>query len=260
MAIKDDFKYGLYENGQEKLIILKDLAEKVLGADYKFDKEFLGTDLLGLKYAGPFDDLERIKKATQNSNFHTVISGKDLVTAEEGTGIIHIAPGAGTEDFEIGKQNNLPVIEVIDSKAIYLKDLGEFSSQNAKENPEIIIDYLKRTDQGKFFFKTEDYTHRYPTCWRCKTELVWRVVDEWYISMDKLRGPMIEVAKKIKWLPEFGLERELDWLKNMQDWLISKKRYWGLALPIYECSCGNFEVIGSKEELKERAIKSLEDF
>ena len=104
-------------------------------------------------------------------------------------------------------------------------------------------------------FKIEDCKHRYPTCWRCKSELIFRLVDEWYISMNKLREQLMEVSKKIQWIPSFGLERELDWLKNMQDWLISKKRYWGLALPIFECSkCKNFEVIGSKEELKKRSI------
>ena len=109
-------------------------------------------------------------------------------------------------------------------------------------------------------FKIEDYLHRYPTCWRCKSELIFRLVDEWYISMEKLRQPLMAVTQKIKWIPSFGQERELDWLKNMQDWLISKKRYWGLALPIFECSCGNFEVIGSKEELKQRAVEGWKEF
>jgi len=135
--------------------------------------------------------------------------------------------------------------------------LGRFSGGNAKKHPEIIIDYLKNAG---FLFNVLKYTHRYPICWRCKTELVWKVADEWYISMDKLRKPLIEAAKKIKWIPSFGLEREIDWLKNMSDWLISKKRYWGLALPIFECRCGNFEVIGSKEELKKKAIEGWEKF
>jgi isoleucyl-tRNA synthetase len=113
------------------------------------------------------------------------------------------------------------------------------------------------------------YTHRYPACWRCKTELVWRVTLEWYIAMDvkekagkTLREQMMDTAKMIQWHPEFGLERELDWLSNMHDWLISKKnRYWGLALPIFECQkCGNFEVIGGKKELEERAVSGWKEF
>jgi isoleucyl-tRNA synthetase len=110
-------------------------------------------------------------------------------------------------------------------------------------------------------FSAEDYTHRYPMCWRCGSELVFRLVDEWFIAMDSLREPMMAVTRQIRWIPEFGLERELDWLRNMHDWMISKKRYWGLALPIYECkSCGTFEVIGSEHELKERAVEGWDAF
>ncbi|MDP3004373.1 MAG: class I tRNA ligase family protein, partial [Candidatus Azambacteria bacterium] len=151
----------------------------------------------------------------------------------------------------------IPAIDLIDDAAVYLKDLGQFSGKNAKEHPEIIINYLKTAG---FLFDAPRYTHRYPVCWRCKTELVWKIADEWYISMDKLRKPLIEAAKKIKWIPSFGLEREIDWLKNMSDWLISKKRYWGLALPIFECRCGNFEVIGSMDELKKRAVEGWKKF
>ena len=262
LIVNPEFEYGLFEEKSEKLILLKDLSEKILGNEYKLKKRFLGTKLKGLKYEGPFDGLPRIKNAEKENpkTFHTVVLDKDLVTAVEGTGIVHCAPGAGEEDFKVGRKENLPVIEVIDENAVYLDEMGEFSGKNAKLNPGLIFDYLKSYKKGEFFFKTEPYTHRYPTCWRCKTELVWRVVDEWYIAMDKLRKPLMEVAKKIKWIPDFGLERELDWLKNMQDWLISKKRYWGLALPIFECECGNFEVIGSKEELRKRAKEGWDEF
>ncbi|MFH1656230.1 MAG: isoleucine--tRNA ligase [Candidatus Nealsonbacteria bacterium] len=276
LAVNPDFKYGLYKknkkieiknkknkNNNEKFILLKSLAEKVLDESFELEKEFSAKKLIGIKYQGPFDELERVKQAKKEnlSSFHTVIEAKDLVTDQEGTGIVHIATGAGAEDFKLGKEKNLPVIDVIDEQAIYLESMDELTGKNAKEKPEIIFDWLKKYQDGKFFYKIENYTHRYPTCWRCKTELVWRAVDEWYISMDKLRKPLMEVSKKINWIPSFGLERELDWLKNMDDWLISKKRYWGLALPIYECQkCNNFEVIGSKEELKERAVSGWKEF
>ena len=263
LAINPKFQYGLYKSGKESLILLKDLADKVIDESFKLEKELTGKNLIGLKYTGPFDNLERVKKSRKENpkTFHMVVGAEDLVVAEEGTGIIHIAPGAGAEDFKLSKEEKLSVIDVINEEAFYLEGMDEFSGKSAKEKPEIILDYLKKYKKGGFFYKIEDYLHRYPTCWRCKTELVWRVVDEWYISMEKLRKPLIEVAKKIKWLPSFGLDRELDWLKNMQDWLISKKRYWGLTLPIFECEkCGNFEVIGSKEELKERAVSGWEKF
>lgn len=218
-------------------------------------------ELLGLKYKGPFDDLELVKEAQKDNpeTFHSIVDAGDVVNDKEGTGLLHIAPGAGQEDFKIGKKEKLSVISPITDNADYLKGMGGLTGKNAKKQPEIIIKKLK--DSG-YLFNKKAYLHRYPACWRCKEELVWKVADEWYISMEKLREKLIGVTKKIKWIPSFGLERELDWLKNMDDWLISKKnRYWGLALPIYECKkCGNFEIIGSKEELKERAVEGWKEF
>ena len=110
-------------------------------------------------------------------------------------------------------------------------------------------------------FRAEPYRHRYPHCWRCGTELVFRLVDEWYIGMDELRGMVMDVTRQIRWIPEFGLERELDWLRNMHDWMISKKRYWGLALPIWYCDdCQRIEVIGGNDELQRRAVEGLAEF
>jgi len=269
-VVNPDFVYGAFKKGKEVIILLKDLKTKILGKDWKLVKEYKGKDLKGWKYEAPFDDLAQVQKAKKKNpkTFHTVVLDKDLVTASEGTGLVHIAPGAGQEDFQLGKKEKLSVIEVIEEDASYLEGFGELTGKNAKQNPELIIDYLKKKDKGKYFFKAEPFTHRYPVCWRCKTELVWRVVDEWYIAMDaavkkgakNYRQRMMKVTKKIHWLPSWGLERELDWLKNMQDWLISKKRYWGLALPIWECECGHFEVIGSKEELKKKAVKGWDKF
>ncbi len=253
------------ENGGT-YILIKEAAER-LKLDIK--KTFKGRELVGLTYKSPFDNLSRVSKALGEYK-HKVIATDSMilpVTTEEGTGMVHIAPGQGAEDFQLGKKEKLSVIELINDESFYLDGLEEFSKQSAKKHPEIIIEYLKKTD---FLFKTEKYTHRYPACWRCKTELVWKVADEWYISMDKLlketkkplREMMVDTAKKINWIPDFGLERELDWLKNMHDWLISKKnRYWGLALPIWECKkCKTFEVIGGKEELKEKAVSGWEKF
>lgn len=274
VAVEKDYDYSLVEvkNG-DKYWIVKDLAKKVLGDDFvKFVKIIKGKELVGLKYKTPFDNLEKVKKTAEENpdKFHIVIETDKTImpiSLEEGTGLVHTAVSAGTEDYKLGKKLGLPMIPVIDDQANYLPGLGEFSGKNAKKNPRLILDYMEKTG---FSYKIHNYKHRYPVCWRCKTELVWKVAEEWYIAMDKknsklnktLRGMMIEVAKKIKWMPEFGLDRELDWLKNMHDWLISKKnRFWGLSLPIYECKkCGYFEVIGSKEELKERAVVGWDKF
>ncbi len=221
--------------------LIKAAAEKL---NLKIIRTFKGKELVGLTYKSPFDSLPAVKKAL-SGYVHKIFATDPRilpVSETEGTGLIHIAPGQGVEDYRLGKKLKIPAINLIDDAAVYLKELGSFSGKNAKEHPEVVINYLKTSS---FLFSAPKYIHRYPICWRCKTELVWKIADEWYISMDKLRRSLIEIAKKIKWIPSFGLKREIDWLKNMSDWLISKKRYWGLALPIFECRCGNFEVIGS---------------
>jgi len=235
-------------------------------------KEVSGKDLVGLRYTAPFDHLLRVKNAQKDSpkTFHTVVDGSEIVVSTEGTGLLHVAPGAGKEDFDLGKKESLPVISVIDDEANYLDDMDEFSGKNAKKHPELIVDYLKTKDDGAYLLKSMMFTHRYPACWRCKTELVWKVADEWYIAMDvkengtgeTLREQMKKTAKQITWKPEFGLERELDWLSNMHDWLVSKpNRYWGLALPIFECTkCHWFTVIGSKDELQKKAVSGWREF
>jgi isoleucyl-tRNA synthetase len=246
--------------------------EAIHNGEYTLEKEISGKDLLGLRYVAPFDFLPIVKEAQAKNpeKFHTVLDGSDIVTSQEGTGLLHVATGCGKEDFDLGKKERLPIISPIDDEANYVEGMNEFSGQNGKKHPEIILDYLRNLDGGKYILKTLQYTHRYPACWRCKTELVWKVAQEWYIAMDvvekngdkTLRQQMVDTANMIEWHPSFGLDRELDWLKNMHDWLISKKnRYWGLALPIYECTeCKTFEVIGSKKELQEKAVEGWNEF
>ncbi|MGB9706817.1 MAG: class I tRNA ligase family protein, partial [Microgenomates group bacterium] len=261
LAVHPELSYCLVKTKTgEKFWLATSLKEKIFAKEGEILKTIKGEKLVDLKYKGPFDEFEAVKVAfKQNSKtFHTVVLSKEYVNDQEGTGIVHIAPGCGEEDFHLGKEKNLPVIPVIDEEANYLRGFGDLVGKNAKENPDLILNHplLK-----KCLFKITPYTHRYPVCWRCKTELVWRVVDEWYIAMDPFREKIKKVAKKIRWIPEWGLDMELDWLTNMKDWLISKKRYWGLALPIWECQkCGHFEVIGSKEELKKKAVEGWEEF
>lgn len=286
VAVEATFDYDLVEGTTgQKFWIAKELVKSVFKENYKILKTVKGSELVGLKYQGPFDDLPKVKEVADANpeKFHIVFAtDKNIlpITTTEGTGLVHTAVSAGVEDFKMGKKLGLPMIPVIEDNADYMKDLGYLSGKNAKKHPEVILDYLKdkRNQNGKsWVFDIVAYKHRYPACWRCKTELVWKVADEWYIAMDlkskvengkskmenlTLRERMVGVAKKIKWMPEFGLDRELDWLKNMHDWLISKKnRYWGLALPIYECKkCGAFDVVGSKKELKEKAVIGWEKF
>jgi len=253
LAVSPKLDYVEIEDKNKEIFILLE-NKKDLIPEGKTLKKFSGKELDGLEYKGMFDELPAVKKSLKNK--HKVILWKD-VTGEEGTGIVHIAPGCGKEDFQLSKEFNLSVVNPTDDESRYGEGFGFLEGKLVTEVKDLIFENLEKKG---IVYKIEDYKHRYPTCWRCKEELIFRLVDEWYISMEKPRKPLMETAQKIKWIPSFGLERELDWLKNMQDWLISKKRYWGLSLPIYECSCGNFEVIGSEEELKERAVEGWEEF
>ncbi len=291
VAVDKDMSYSLVEGTTgKKYWVATEAVSRVFGKEYKkIIQTIKGNELVGLKYSAPFDFLPAVKDVSQlyPSKFHIVIATDSNilpVSTAEGTGLIHTAVSAGVEDFKLGKLHGLPMIPVISDNASYLDGLGFLTGKNAKNDPRIILDYLVKEDQKPgvdWVFKIEPYKHRYPGCWRCKTELVWKVADEWYIAMDKksktkfgtksnknqkrtktLREMMISTTKEINWIPKFGLERELDWLTNMHDWLISKKnRYWGLALPIYECSqCKNFTVIESKEELEKAAVAGWKEF
>ncbi len=223
----------------------------VLGKEAVVIEELKGEKLVDLHYKGPFDELP-----PQQGIEHRVIPW-DEVSAAEGTGIVHIAPGCGKEDFLLAKEFNLAVIAPLGEDGAFVESFDWLKGMDAQAAARPVFDSLEKKG---LLFKVEDFTHRYPVCWRCGQELVFRLVDEWFVSMDSLREEIMESARQVRWIPDFGLARELDWLTNMSDWCISKKRYWGLALPIFRCECGWFDIIGSREELKSRALSGWEQF
>ena len=254
-AVGPDLIYVRVRQGDEVFYLAKG-ALSILQGDYAVLEEMEGTQLAGLTYEGPFDELQA-QQAVGAPQAHRVILWEG-VGDEEGTGIVHIAPGCGAEDFELAREQGLPSIAPLDEEGIFVEGFGPFTGTDVADSPERIFGSLR---EKKLLYKVADYTHRYPVCWRCTTELVFRLVDEWFISMDELRYDIMDVTRQIRWIPSFGLDRELDWLRNMHDWMISKKRYWGLALPIWECQqCGHFEVIGDEEELEERAVAGWDEF
>jgi isoleucyl-tRNA synthetase len=251
VAVHPDFTYVKVENDGKIYYLSKNLT-KVLKGKHEVLEELPGKKLLGLTYHGPFDYLPAQKEVV-----HKVIPWED-VSETEGTGLVHIAPGCGKEDFALGNEFGLKTIAPLDELGIYIEGFDWLSGKDVKDVAEPIIEDLKKRG---VLYHVGDYSHRYPVCWRCDSELVFRLVDEWFISMDTLRDEIAKVAKKVEqWIPEFGLARELDWLKNMSDWCVSKKRYWGLALPIWKCKCGHFMVIGSRDELKEKAADGWSEF
>jgi isoleucyl-tRNA synthetase len=251
-AVHPDLTYLKVRQGEGVYYVAQGAAGTALRGPYETLAEVQGKELLGLTYRGPFDELP-----AEQGVEHKVIPW-DEVSAEEGTGIVHIAPGCGEEDFGLSKELGLAVVAPLDEFGIYVEGFDWLTGKEVGEVPLLIVADLERKG---LLHRAEDYTHRYPTCWRCQTDLVFRLVDEWFISVAELREPLMGVTDTIRWIPAFGKEREFDWLRNMDDWMISKKRYWGLALPIYECQeCGKFEVIGSETELQERAVAGWDEF
>jgi len=254
-AVGPDLTYVKVRH-QGHILYLSKGALPILDGPFEVLDQMNGTELAGLTYDGPFDELEA-QQEMGGPQAHQVILWED-VGEEEGTGIVHIAPGCGAEDFELGQEHGFPAIAPLNEEGMFVEGFGPLTGTHVSDSPERVFESLRQKD---ILYKVEDYTHRYPVCWRCSTELVFRLVDEWFISMDELRHDMMDVTRQIRWIPSFGLDRELDWLRNMHDWMISKKRYWGLALPIWECqSCGHFEVIGDEHELEERAVAGWEAF
>ena len=246
LAVNKKILYVLAEINDSRYWIAEKRLEE-LEQKYKIIEKKKGKDLEGMEYIMPYASLD-----VQKDSPHNVVLW-DLANEEEGTGIVHIAPGSGAEDHQLGKKIGLPSIEVLDGAGIYIKGLGSFSGKRySVVNDEVIKDL----QQKGFMYKVAPYPHRYPHCWRCSSELVFRLVDEWYIKCtDEFRNKLIRENDTINWYPKYGKARQKHWFENMGDWLISRKRYYGLPLPIWECLCGNVEVIGSLEELKKKAIK-----
>ncbi|MCZ6766720.1 MAG: class I tRNA ligase family protein, partial [bacterium] len=246
--------HPVQSSGKSKLPGLMSIqAQFKNNGPFEVVEEVLGKDLVGLTYDGPFDMLDGAAEAVPA---HRIIEWNE-VTASEGTGIVHIAPGCGSEDYHLGKELDLPQVAPLLENGTFRPEFGFLAGRRFDEVADSVVADLK--ERGVLFAR-EKYYHRYPHCWRCKEELVYRLVDEWFINMD-WRDKIMESTRQASWIPEWGVERELDWLKNMGDWMISKKRYWGLALPIWEChECGHFEVLGGREELKARAVAGWDEF
>jgi len=254
-AVNPEATYVRARQGGELYYLAASRAAEVLHSrpPWQIEAEMRGRELVGLSYVGPFDDLAQEQDAVAA---HRVLAWRD-VTEAEGTGIVHIAPGCGKEDYDLGREHGLPVVAPIDAEGRFLPGAGRFQGTSASDAGDEVIASLR--ERG-LLYRCDNYRHRYPHCWRCGAEVLFRLVDEWFIAMDPWREEIMALAREVRWVPEWGQEVELDWLRNMRDWMISKKRYWGLALPIWRCACGWFDVIGGCEELRERAVDGWGDF
>jgi isoleucyl-tRNA synthetase len=240
-AVKPDAEYGRRDNGQ--WVALGRYPNE------RFEETLRGSDMVGWRYEGPFDTLE-----PGSAVEHRVIPW-DEVSLEEGTGIVHIATGAGQEDFALGQEHDLPVLAPVDEAGRFYPEYGWLHGLSTADAADQIVGDLK--ERG-VLVEAGLYEHRYPHCWRCDTPLIWRVADDWLIAVDDVRPRLLEANETIDWTPEYMGKRMADWLMNMGDWNISRRRYYGLPLPFYPCSCGHLNVIGSKAELGERATAGLD--
>ena len=286
-AVGPDLTYAKVRNGEGVYYLAKGTLHMLRG-EVQLLGELKGSELEGWTYSGPFDDLPAVQqpggftpikevaeKVTLSAEqAHRVILW-DEVGETEGTGIVHIAPGCGAEDFQLGREYGLPMVAPLEEEGHFVEGFAWLSGMHVADVAAPIFEDLKAKG---LLYHVAPYTHRYPTCWRCHSELVFRLVDEWFISMgevyDKpraeltaeekarsLRYQIMDVVDQIRWIPDFGYAREMDWLRNMHDWMISKKRYWGLALPIWLCEhCDHYEVIGDEKELESRAVEGWDAF
>jgi len=240
-AVNPDAEYGRREDGE--WVAVARYPDEAL-ADRR-----PGSDLVGWTYEGPFDSLPAAAGLE-----HRVIPW-DEVSLDEGTGIVHIAPGCGAEDFELSRVHELPALMPVDESGRFYPDYGWLHGQGTAEAAEQIVGDL--ADRGRLL-AAETTEHRFPFCWRCHTPLIFRLSDDWFIAVEELRPRLLAANASVDWTPAYMGKRMDDWLRNMGDWNISRRRYFGLPLPFYPCECGHLNVIGSRAELAERATAGIE--
>ncbi len=231
---------------------LEDVAKELGWKDYKVIESFPGSKLEGLEYESP------LKEEVPIQNFpHRVVLSERFVTMEEGTGLVHTAPGHGREDFIVGTEYNLPVLSPVGIDGVYTEEAGKYRGMYVKEADKVIIEDLKKKG---FLVGEGRIKHQYPVCWRCKTPLLFISVDEWFYAVERIRDKIYEENEKVYWYPPWAKDRFADWIKNLRDWPVSRQRYWGTPVPIWICEkCGYREVLSSLEELEEKSGKKVED-
>ena len=249
-CVNPDLEYVKVSSMGYKFIVAKSLANKVLGDDYEVLETYKGTDLVGIKY----EQLLPFVKVTDGKSFEVVADS--YVTDEDGTGIVHIAPAYGEDDNRVCKENKIGWTQNVNLAGKYT--IGPWEGRLVTD-PELEIEIIKYLKEQDKLFKKIKITHKYPHCWRCKSPLIYYAKSAWYIKTTEYKDKIIEENNKIKWHPDYvGTKRFGNWLNNMVDWGISRNRYWGCPLPFWVCDeCGEFEVVGSREELIERANEEL---
>lgn len=248
LCVNPGEKYVKVESKGYKFILAASLANKVLGDEYTVLEEYVGKDLENIEYEQLLPFLKVDKKA-----FYVTCA--NYVTMEDGTGIVHIAPAFGADDYEVGRKYGLPVLNPVGEDGKY--NAGPWVGTYVMDANLEVIKYLHANDK---LFKKEKITHNYPHCWRCKTPLLYYAKPSWYIEVTKYKDLMISENNKVAWHPDYvGEKRFGNWLENLNDWAISRNRYWGTPINIWKCECGHLESIGSRKELVEKAMEDIDE-
>ncbi|NMI88998.1 isoleucine--tRNA ligase [Nanohaloarchaea archaeon] len=260
-----DFQYAVVNTGDEKLIVAEQLVDQVMAkkdlneSQYEIERTMPGSDLKGLEYRTPFhDDIPRQRELDEEQGVHMVHNSDELVTLEDGTGLVHAATGHGPEDYEETRPLGLPVFSPLDSEGDYTGEAGVFKGKNVLDVDPEVIEMLEEKD---LMFYSERFTHEYPHCWRCKTELIYRAADQWFIENDKVKERMLEENESVDWIPESTQTRFHNFISESPDWCITRQNYWGIPIPIWVCDqCGENQVIGSFDQLEDKAGDLPDDF
>ncbi len=246
---KPNAEYVKVQVNSEFLIVAKDLLGTLMSKigikDYRIVDSFKGKDLEGMQYLHPLAEFLPFYKKLKN--IHRVVLSDQYVSLEEGTGLVHTAPGHGKEDYEVGMKNDLPAVNPLKLDGTFAENSDRYKGIYAKELDKVIVQDLK---DGDALLYQDTVTHDYPLCWRCRYPLLQMAVPQWFFKVTKIRDKLLKENEKLNWVPAWAGQRFKNWLESLGDWPISRQRYWGTPLPIWTCNaCDHIKVVGSREEL-----------